>query len=189
MSWRLITDFSLLTPKRPNTLEPLPSISPGASMDPRPPSPFGLRRGCQRSDKNEGQCVAGCRLSEFQRGLGGRAKHDRDDLRSGVRFSGTAPSGVTVTATSPKLQGTRETVTSENGDYILTLLPSGPYTVVFELAGFQRQERSVGLAPTQVLPLQVEMGVAGLTEAVQVVGVPPTCSRRPARSPRTSIRR
>ena len=33
--------------------------------------------------------------------------------------------GVTVTATSPNLQGARETVTSENGDYILTLLPSG----------------------------------------------------------------
>jgi protocatechuate 3,4-dioxygenase beta subunit len=33
--------------------------------------------------------------------------------------------GVTVIATSPNLQGARETVTSENGDYILTLLPPG----------------------------------------------------------------
>ena len=32
--------------------------------------------------------------------------------------------GVTVTANAPTLQGTRETVTSANGDYILTLLPS-----------------------------------------------------------------
>ena len=78
--------------------------------------------------------------------------------------------GVTVTATSPNLQGARETVTSENGDYILTLLPSGTYRVVFDLTGFQRVERSVGLAPTQVLPLQIELGVAGVTESVQVVG-------------------
>ena len=63
------------------------------------------------------------------------------------------------------------TVTSENGDYILSLLPSGTYRVVFELSGFQRQERrTVGLAPTQVMPLQVELGVAALTETVQVVG-------------------
>jgi hypothetical protein len=77
---------------------------------------------------------------------------------------------VTVTATSTNMQGVRETVTSENGDYILSLLPSGTYRVVFELSGFQRQERSVGLAPTQMLPLQVEMGVAGVTETVQVEG-------------------
>jgi hypothetical protein len=83
---------------------------------------------------------------------------------------GLALPGVTVSATSPNLQGVRETVTSENGDYILNLLPSGPYRVVFELSGFQRVERSVGLAPTQVLPLQVELGVASLTETVQVVG-------------------
>jgi hypothetical protein len=87
-----------------------------------------------------------------------------------VDSQGLSLPGVTVTATSPNLQGVRETVTSENGDYILTLLPSGPYRLVFELTGFQRVERSVGLAPTQVLPLEIEMGVAGLTEAVQVVG-------------------
>src|SRR5688572_14808736 len=78
--------------------------------------------------------------------------------------------GVTVTATSPNLQGVRETVTSENGDYILTLLPSGTYTITFELAGFGAQRRTVSLAPTQVLPLPIEMGPAALTEAVEVLG-------------------
>ena len=101
---------------------------------------------------------------------------------------GLALPGVTVTATSPNMQGVRETVTSENGDYILSLLPSGTYRVVFELSGFQRQERTVGLAPTQVLPLQVELGVAALTETVQVVGQAPTCSSRRARSRRISTR-
>ena len=78
--------------------------------------------------------------------------------------------GVTVVATSPNLQGARETVTSENGDYILTLLPPGTYRIVFDLASFQRQERSVGLAPTQILPLQIEMSPAGVTETVLVQG-------------------
>jgi outer membrane receptor protein involved in Fe transport len=78
--------------------------------------------------------------------------------------------GVTVSATSPNLQGVRETVTSPNGDYILTLLPSGTYTVTFELAGFQTQQRSVTVAPTQAVPMNVSMGVAGLEEAIEVVG-------------------
>ncbi|HKE84002.1 MAG TPA: carboxypeptidase regulatory-like domain-containing protein [Vicinamibacterales bacterium] len=77
--------------------------------------------------------------------------------------------GVTVSATSPNMQGTRETVTSENGDYILTLLPAGMYRVVFSIAGFQSQERSVGLAPTQTLPLQIELR-PGLTEKIVVEG-------------------
>ena len=50
---------------------------------------------------------------------------------------GLALPGVTVNATSPNLQGVRTVVTSENGDYILSLLPSGTYTITFELSGFQ----------------------------------------------------
>ena len=87
-----------------------------------------------------------------------------------VDAQGLAVPGVTVTATSPALQGTRETVTSANGDYILSLLPSGAYTVTFELSGFGTQTQSVTVAPTQVVPLEVELGPAALTESVQVVG-------------------
>ena len=78
--------------------------------------------------------------------------------------------GVTVNAESPNLQGIRTAVTSENGDYILTLLPSGVYKLTFDLSGFQRVERSVTLAPTQTLPVDVEMGPAAVEETVQVVG-------------------
>jgi outer membrane receptor protein involved in Fe transport len=77
--------------------------------------------------------------------------------------------GVTVTAKSPNLQGSREAVTSENGDYILTGLPSGPYTITVVLSGFETQTRNVVLAPTQVLPLQVTLGPAKVTEEVTVV--------------------
>src|SRR6266850_6849014 len=78
--------------------------------------------------------------------------------------------GVTVNAESPNLQGIRTAVTSENGDYIITLLPSGVYKISFELSGFQTQARSVTLAPTQVLPVDVTMGPAAISETVEVVG-------------------
>ena len=84
---------------------------------------------------------------------------------------GAALPGATATAKSPNLQGTREAVTSENGDYILTGLPSGPYTITFSLPGFQTQTRSVVLAPTQVLPLEVQLGPAQISEEVTVVGI------------------
>ena len=83
---------------------------------------------------------------------------------------GAALPGATVTAKSPNLQGSREAVTSENGDYILTGLPSGPYTIAVSLSGFQTHTRSVVLAPTQVLPLEVTLGPAQVTEEVTVVG-------------------
>ncbi len=78
--------------------------------------------------------------------------------------------GVTISAESPNLQGIRTAMTSSNGDYILTLLPPGTYKVTFELSGFERQERTVNLAPTQVLPVEVTMGPAAVTETVTVVG-------------------
>src|SRR4026208_409834 len=57
--------------------------------------------------------------------------------------------GVTVTATSPSLQGDRTVVTTENGDFIIPLLPPGDYTLLFELSGFQSLKKQVGLAGTQ----------------------------------------
>src|SRR5205823_12157171 len=45
---------------------------------------------------------------------------------------GLALPGVTVNASSPNLQGVRTVVTSENGDFVLSGLPSGTYTLSFE---------------------------------------------------------
>ena len=81
--------------------------------------------------------------------------------------------GVTVNATSPNLQGVRTVVTSENGDYIFTSLPPGTYRIAFELSGFQKQARDATLAPTQLLPLNVTMGVAAVSETVTVIGESP----------------
>src|SRR5713101_722464 len=45
--------------------------------------------------------------------------------------------GVTVTATSPALQGQRTAVTDVNGVYFIKGLPAGTYTVSFEIASFK----------------------------------------------------
>ena len=83
---------------------------------------------------------------------------------------GLALPGVTVTATSPNLQGTRETTTVDSGDYIISLLPPGTYTISFELQGFATHQRIVNLAPTQVLPVDTSLGLGTLAERVEVVG-------------------
>ena len=54
--------------------------------------------------------------------------------------------GVTVTVTSPALQGSRTAVTSDNGDFILPLLPPGTYTVVFEMQGFRTVNQTASVA-------------------------------------------
>jgi outer membrane receptor for ferrienterochelin and colicin len=82
---------------------------------------------------------------------------------------GLALPGVTVSATSTNLQGVRTTVSSANGDYIFSALPSGTYTLTFELSGFQTQQKTVSVAPTQLVPLDITLGVAALTETVNVV--------------------
>ena len=83
---------------------------------------------------------------------------------------GLALPGVTVTVTSPNLQGTRTVVSSENGDYVVAQLPSGDYTVVFELSGFERVSKTTRVAPTQVVPIDATLGVASVSEVVTVTG-------------------
>src|SRR6266496_251406 len=69
----------------------------------------------------------------------------------GTVTTGGAPlPGVTVTITSPALQGVRTTTTGEGGGYTFPSLPPGGYAITFELAGMQRmtQRQTVQLAAT-----------------------------------------
>ena len=85
---------------------------------------------------------------------------DRRERRRGTRRHRhghvAEPSGPTVT------------VTSDNGDYAIPLLPPGDYTVTFELSGFRTVRRTVSVAGTQTVPLDVELSIAEVTETVQV---------------------
>src|SRR3954447_13924268 len=55
--------------------------------------------------------------------------------------------GVTVTITSPALQGQRSTATAVDGSYVFRALPAGEYEVAFGLSGFSQLKRTVTLPP------------------------------------------
>ena len=88
------------------------------------------------------------------------------------QFDGVLPN-VTVTATSPALQGERTTVTSANGDFMLPFLPPGEYTMVVELAGFKTATKVVRVAATQTVPAKVALELAGVSETVTVTAPRP----------------
>jgi len=87
-----------------------------------------------------------------------------------VRSEVGALPGVTVTASSPALQGSRTAVSSENGDFILPLLAPGTYKVSFELQGFRTVDQDANVAAGQTVPLDITLGVVGTTETVTVTG-------------------
>src|SRR2546422_8957395 len=70
------------------------------------------------------------------------AQIDQGRLTGTVKDSqgGVLP-GVTVTARSPALIGTRVVVSEGDGKYSIASLPSGPYELTFELSGFQAFKR------------------------------------------------
>jgi hypothetical protein len=91
-------------------------------------------------------------------------------LAGRVTTEGVGLPGVTVTATSPALQGIRTTTTSGNGDYIFPALPPGEYNVTFELEGLQTQVATVIILAAQTRKFDSELNVAEFAEQLQVTG-------------------
>jgi hypothetical protein len=89
--------------------------------------------------------------------------------------TGAVLPGVTVTATSPALQVPSVTsVSDERGEYRLSPLPIGTYTVLFELAGFQNVRREgVRLTVGFTARVDSEMNVGGVAETITVSGASP----------------
>ena len=83
--------------------------------------------------------------------------------------SGVALGGVTVTASSPALQGTRTSVTSTNGDYIVPFLPPGEYKVAFARADFGALEKTRTLTVAETAILDAQLSLAGVAEAITVM--------------------
>jgi len=88
--------------------------------------------------------------------------------------SGAVMPGVTVSISSPSMQGTRSDTTGTDGVYRFSAIPPGDYTVRYELAGFETQIREglrVGLGFTATV--NIELRVARLSESVTVSGQSP----------------
>ncbi len=82
--------------------------------------------------------------------------------------------GVTVTISGPALIQPQVTVTGADGSYRFPALPTGVYTLVFELSGFQtvrREEIRVGLATT--VTINIQLPLAGVEETLTITGESP----------------
>jgi hypothetical protein len=86
---------------------------------------------------------------------------------------GSAISAVAIEATSPVLPGVRTSTTSDNGDYKLSALPPGTYTLKFTLSDATTRTRvtNVLLQQRTIVNLPVDFNAdAGVLEEVIVVG-------------------
>src|SRR6266545_3794562 len=82
--------------------------------------------------------------------------------------------GVTVTATSPALIGSRTAVTEGNGSYRFPSVPEGTYALTFELSGFQTSKRTnIVLSLGQTLTVDLQLQVQSLRESVTVTAASP----------------
>jgi hypothetical protein len=84
--------------------------------------------------------------------------------------NGDPAPGVTVTATSPALQGERTTVTTGNGDYVLRGLAPGDYSVKFALEGFKTETTRVVVPLGLQARSDVKMTPASIQETIVVTG-------------------
>src|SRR5947199_10484786 len=82
--------------------------------------------------------------------------------------------GVTVTISSPAMQGVRTATTSEDGTYRFPAVPPGDYKITYELTGFSTVAREgirVGLGFTATA--NAELTLASMSESVTVTGQSP----------------
>jgi outer membrane receptor for ferrienterochelin and colicin len=91
-------------------------------------------------------------------------------LMGHVSSDGLPMPGVSVTAKSPALQGSRTVVTSGNGDYAIINLPPGEYTVTFMISGFREQTLKQSVGASQTVTLNSAMSISEVTAQTVVMG-------------------
>jgi len=82
--------------------------------------------------------------------------------------------GVTVTVASPRMQGTRTTVTNENGAYNFPSLPPGDYTVTFALEGMNTVTKKANVSLASIARADADLKMSGVAESITVTASAPT---------------
>ena len=90
-----------------------------------------------------------------------------------VMTEGSPLPGVTVTVTSPALQGSRTTVTGEGGGYTFPSLPPGNYTITYELSGMSKVTQHQTLALGVTSRADANMRMSNASEAITVTAAAP----------------
>jgi outer membrane receptor protein involved in Fe transport len=94
-------------------------------------------------------------------------------LTGTVTSDGTPLPGVTVTVSSPNLQGTRMAVSDASGNYNFVGLPPGQYTARFDLEGLQSVNRTVQVTLSGTARADVDLKVSAVSEAITVTASAP----------------
>src|SRR6185369_1997864 len=97
----------------------------------------------------------------------------RSSLSGTVTTDGKPLPGVTVTISSPALQGIRTAMTGEGGGYDFPSLPPGVYTITMELEGMQKVVKKLTLQLANEGHADADMKVSAVTEAITVTAAAP----------------
>ena len=83
--------------------------------------------------------------------------------------SGAVMAGAKVTLKNQGTNLTRETTSSDTGDYVFPLLPVGVYSISAEQQGFKVAKQSdITLLVNQVMRVNLELAVGEVTQTVDV---------------------
>jgi hypothetical protein len=100
-------------------------------------------------------------------------------LTGTVSQAGANLPGVTVTISSPAMQGTRTTVTNENGDYNFSSIPPGTYKVTFSLSGLTDVVKNAQVNIVETTRLDADMKMSAVAEAITVTANQATVMETP----------
>jgi carboxypeptidase family protein/TonB-dependent receptor-like protein len=100
-------------------------------------------------------------------------------LTGTVTSNGSPLPGVTVSVTSPALQGMRMTSTGEAGGYNFPALPPGQYDVRFELSGMQTLTKRARVELATTARTDADLKVSSVAESVTVTATAPSVLETP----------